>query len=280
MLMITIGGPGVSSPHGRMPAPMYEMSCSEIWGGTRNQDQDVCAGDITATLYSHACDGGRGGDIYFFSLCGQAKLTRLIVADVVGHGESVNSVSRWVSDLLVEHMNDPSMAIMMKTLNDLACEHGLDAMTTAVVLSFIRSDGSLSVISAGHHAPAVCRAGEQRWAPLYDVHDVAEGDADDGRRIAGPPLGVVGEAIYPERAGELQPGDRLFVFTDGVHETPNADGKLYGTDRLYALLNEHVGAPLHDLKRAVLDDLRAFRGNGTPGILDHDDVTLLGIEVR
>jgi hypothetical protein len=46
---------------------MYHLSCGEIWGGIRNCDDDVASAGLTASLYSVASDGGKGGDIYYLT---------------------------------------------------------------------------------------------------------------------------------------------------------------------------------------------------------------------
>jgi hypothetical protein len=46
---------------------MYHLSCGEIWGGIRNCDDDISSAGLTASLFSLASDGGKGGDIYYLS---------------------------------------------------------------------------------------------------------------------------------------------------------------------------------------------------------------------
>ena len=57
---------------------MRRLKCAEIWGGIKNTDLDVCSSGVTVSLYSSACDGGRGGDVYYFSVCGADRVTRLV----------------------------------------------------------------------------------------------------------------------------------------------------------------------------------------------------------
>ena len=87
---------------------MLRLQCAQIWGGIENQDQDVCSSTITASVYASACDGGKGGDVYYFSVCAGDKLTRIAVADVVGHGAAVSNVSAWLYTALEARMNDGS----------------------------------------------------------------------------------------------------------------------------------------------------------------------------
>jgi phosphoserine phosphatase RsbU/P len=103
---------------------MHRIRCSEIWGGNTNMDSDVCTGGITASLFSSAADGGKGGDIYYISVCGSDLLTRIAIADVVGHGEAVSQVSDWLYQSLAARMNDGAGNAVLSDVNELACDHG------------------------------------------------------------------------------------------------------------------------------------------------------------
>ena len=87
----------IVNSHGR-------LECKDIWGGIRDRDIEVSAGKVIASIYSAACYGGSGGDIYYFGICKSDIITRLAVADVNGHGEAVSEVSRYVYDSLKAHM--------------------------------------------------------------------------------------------------------------------------------------------------------------------------------
>lgn len=80
------------------------LECNEIWGGTRNRDTEVAAGKVIGSIYSAASEGGRGGDIYYFGVCKGDAITRLAIADVTGHGESVAAISQYVYDAFSTHM--------------------------------------------------------------------------------------------------------------------------------------------------------------------------------
>ena len=81
------------------------LECTELWGGIRNQDIEVSAGKVIGSIYSApCCEGGKGGDIYYFGVCKGDIITRLAVADVTGHGEAVSEISQFVYDTLKAHM--------------------------------------------------------------------------------------------------------------------------------------------------------------------------------
>ena len=84
--------------------PTQQLKCSGILGGIRNQDVEITAGKVMASIYSLACCGGKGGDMYYFGVCKGDLITRLAVADVAGHGEAVADMSQCVYDSLKDHM--------------------------------------------------------------------------------------------------------------------------------------------------------------------------------
>ena len=81
------------------------LECRQLWGGIRNRDIEVSAGKVIGSIYSApCCEGGKGGDIYYFGVCRGDIITRLAVADVTGHGEAVSEISQYVYDTLKAHM--------------------------------------------------------------------------------------------------------------------------------------------------------------------------------
>lgn len=242
------------------------MRCSEIWGGISSQDEDVRAAGLTASLYSSACTGGKGGDIYYLSVCDAGDLARVAIADVVGHGEGVSAVSQWLYEALDRHMNDGDGHEVLAELNALALDRGMKAMTTASVAAYFKPKDAGLFASAGHHPVLVLREGDGSWTPV---------EAEPAGDPSNTPLGVLADSGYGQRIVPLGAGDRLFLYTDGVLEAPSPTGDLFGRQRLEAILQQKSRAPLAELKSSVVDALRAHTG----GPLSHDDVTLVAVEV-
>ena len=68
---------------------MQRLQCAQVWGGVRNEDVDIRTSCMTASLYSSSADGGKGGDIYFVSVCNHDQLTRVALASrSTGFGSS------------------------------------------------------------------------------------------------------------------------------------------------------------------------------------------------
>ncbi|HEY7512531.1 MAG TPA: PP2C family protein-serine/threonine phosphatase [Vicinamibacteria bacterium] len=119
--------------------------------------------------------------------------------------------------------------------------------------------GALSYVNAGHNAPFLLRAGGLLRLPATDVA-----------------LGVLPEARFRAATAALEPGDRLFVYTDGVSEAFDARECEYGDARLQALLEGHRHLGDAELLQKVQADVLVHCGSVRP----HDDMTLLVLARR
>jgi hypothetical protein len=80
------------------------LECKEVWGGIRNRNIEVSAGKVIGSIYSASSEGGKGGDIYYFGVCKDDRISRLAIADVTGHGKAVSEISQYVYDSLKTHI--------------------------------------------------------------------------------------------------------------------------------------------------------------------------------
>ncbi len=253
-----------TSTNGRMTGEAHRLQCAEVWGGIRNADLDVCASGLCASLYSHACEGGRGGDVYYFSVCSHDRVKRLLLADVAGHGDQVAQVSQWFYREMADRLDDPDLPGMVSDLNECVRTRGLSALTTAVVLSYYADLRHVYYCYAGH-PPMLVRRGGGPWREL----GLSSG------RPGNFPLGIDPDVHYDMGEASLAAGDQLLLFSDGVVEAPGADGTPFGTEHLLATLAEPGARSAMDVKSLVLGKL----GEWTGGELGHDDVTLIAVQV-
>ncbi len=246
---------------------MHEIHCAEIWGGTAVAESDVCTPGVCAAIHSSASGAQNGGDIYYFSVCKYDSLTRVAIADVRGHGDAVSHLSRSMYEALERRMNDSDGARVLTELNAVAREKGFEAITTAAVATFHREKRTLAYAYAGHPPLLLGRLGGG-WEAL---------SVEDGSGPANLPLGALPGAKYTQGRVKIEPGDRLFVYTDGVSECPRASDEddFYGDQRLRGKLAETSGQPLVEIRQHLREDLTLHAG----GKLDHDDCTFLMIEV-
>ena len=244
---------------------MIRLQCSEIWGGIKNQDVDVCSPGLNVSLYSSSCDSRKGGDVYYFSLCSADRVTRITLADVVGHGEQVSQISQWVYEQMAAKLDESDLPGMMASLNERVVRKGFKALTTAVVLSYYRDLQQVYYCYAGH-PPMLTRSGDG------DYHELMTPRSEEAENL---PFGVRDEVSYIMSDAPLGENDLLLIYSDGVLEAPNRDGGRFGIERLRATLAEMGNVDAMELKRGVIKRLRDWTG----GSLDHDDVTVMAIQL-
>jgi serine phosphatase RsbU (regulator of sigma subunit) len=115
--------------------------------------------------------------------------------------------------------------------------------------------------NAGHEYPVIMRAGGD-YELLKDKHGLV--------------LAAMADVPLKEYEIDLDAGDRLFVYTDGVPEAINEKKEAYGTDRLVMKLNQVKNVPQEQALESVLRDIRNFAGAAE----QFDDITMLGITYR
>jgi phosphoserine phosphatase RsbU/P len=248
----------------RVETVPYKIRCAEIWGGVAAKQDSIATPGVRAAIHSSASGEAKGGDLYYLSVCAYDTLTRIAVADVRGHGEAVSHLSEWLYQALERRMNDADGAAVLTDLSAIVRERGFDAITTAVVATFHRDKKMLYYAYAGHPPLLLGRLGNG-WLPL------------EAGPSAGPsnlPLGVFPGARYTQSQVQVEPGDRLFLYSDGVSECPGKGEELYGDDRLPAALEKFRTLPLPKARDAIHHDLVGYAG----GPLVHDDCTFLLVE--
>jgi sigma-B regulation protein RsbU (phosphoserine phosphatase) len=245
----------------------HHIRCAEIWGGIQAVDQDVSTSSLDMSIYSAPCDGEAGGDIYFVSVCGGDQVTRIAIADLQGHGEQVSAMSRRMYDSLLDHLSDTDNRVVLSELNQFAFEQGFEAMTTAVVVSFLLYDSTLSYTYAGHPPVLLSQKHGGVWSPV---------EIPRSPELFNAALGVFPEARYEQATLTLGHGDRFCVYTDGITECPDPQDEPFGDRRLRDLLRQVNDRALPAAKIHVLQELQAFAG----GPLTADDTTLVMVEVK
>ena len=250
-----------SPPEGRDHG--LTMRCMEIRGGSRAVEESLETPGLDAWVYSRPYEGAEnGGDVYYVSLCGGGVITRVVVADVAGHGESVASFSSNLRAIMRKNINTKSQTRLVQALNR---EFGRNAdsfrFATAVVATYLATHKTFTVCNAGHPRPLWYRARLKQWS-LLDK-DLAE--------TGNLPLGLDDESAYHQFAVTLDTDDIVLLYTDALSEASDGAGKMLGEE---GLLNMVRGLELNGPDRigsellAAIDTLRGGRPSD-------DDVTLL-----
>jgi len=245
-------------------APL-RIRCAEIWGGILAVDTDMTTAGLSASIFSTAHDGDRGGDMYYVSVCKWDYLTRLAIADLRGHGGQASRLSAWVYASMEKRMNTTAGHKILSDLNGEVKSRGFDAITTAIVAGYHTTKRKLYFSNAGH-PPAYVQLQGGAWQPLALA-------ASSGP--ANLPLGVLPKVKYDTNNVPMQPGDRICLYTDGVTDCVGPDDEPFGDAGLADSLNRNAELSPAGLKAAILRDLKRHRGEYPPD----DDVTLLIAEI-
>jgi serine phosphatase RsbU (regulator of sigma subunit) len=247
------------------------MSCMEVWGGNGSVDGGAVMAGLDAWIYSRPYRGAeRGGDVYYISSCATGRITRLLVADVSGHGDGVAQTSADLRRLMQKYVNHIEQRRFVIDLNrEFGREGRAGGFATAVVATFFAPTNELALSSAGHPPPLRYSVKEKRWS-IMDLAPPGPDRASD----SGPadiPLGVVDAATYGQRAMKLAIGDLVLCYTDAAIEARDGSGRMLGPTGLQRLVAEiPPGEPA-----AILPALRDRLGALAPGNLEQDDLTLL-----
>lgn len=247
----------------------HSLQCAEIWGGIEEGDAIIASPGLIASLYSSSGEGTKGGDIHYLSMCNSTYITRVAIADVVGHGEVVSEISHHLYRALGKHVDSLNSDDIVSDLNKVAINQGIKAITTAIVLSYYREDKTLSYVYAGHPPMLLKKYDQNRWEPV----DLPPAAANNNSNI---PLAVDEEASYTQQSITLNSGDRILLYTDGLLETISEQGKAFGMPKLQLVLESGHESDLEALRDGITGALCQHAG----GKLNHDDVTLILLEIR
>ena len=200
-----------------------------------------------------------GGDFYDFFLIDDNHLG-LVMADVSGKGVPAALFMVIAKTLIKNHaLRGESPSEILYNVNNQLCEGNEAEMFVTVWLGIIDlSTGKGLAANAGHEHPVICRAGGQYELVIY--------------RHA-PAVAAMEGVRFREHEFELNPGDRLYVYTDGVPEATDANNQLFGAERMVDALNRDPAADPETLLRNVRREIDAFVGDAP----QFDDITMLGL---
>ena len=241
----------------------HALVCTEVWGGNRKISRTVELPSLTAWVASHPIDDEEGGgDLHYMSVCDYDLISRVVLADVSGHGRDVSAVTQTLRQLMHENINVWDQSDFMRGLND--AFNKSTKYATAIILSFHRVTGKLAFSNAGHSPPLWYQAGQECWGWLEEENNPRL------KKVAGLPVGLIPGTDYSQTAVTLKPSDILVLYTDGITESEDGTSQELGREQL---LDWARRAPMDSAKALGEDLLRrleSFRGG-----LRNDDETLL-----
>lgn len=203
-----------------------------------------------------------GGDFYDFFLVDSDHIA-MVMADVSGKGVPA-ALFMVIAKTLLKNSVQSGMAPAeaLQKVNNQLCENNDAEMFVTVWLGILQiSSGRMVCANAGHEYPAV-RQKDGKYELLYDKH---------GFVLAG-----MEGARYRDYELKLEPGDSIFVYTDGVPEAKNAANELFGTERMLEALNNGRGKGCRGLLLEVRSETDRFAGEAP----QFDDITMLTLEYK
>jgi phosphoserine phosphatase RsbU/P len=239
----------------------------EVWGGSQLTARGVELGGLDAWVYSKPFgQAERGGDVYYASSCATGRISRLLLADVSGHGNSVAGTAADLRTLMRRFVNRLDQTEFVRLLNQQFTALSKDGtFATAVVSTFFAPSRLLSVCNAGHPRPLLYRAARQQWNLLG-----VEGAAGQ-RTPANLPLGILGMTEYEQFDVELESGDCFVSYSDALIESRDADGEMLGETGLLRIMRLLGDVPAQKLTETLLGEI----GERFPDNLAEDDVTVV-----
>jgi len=202
-----------------------------------------------------------GGDFYDFFLTDDDHLA-IVIADVSGKGVP-GALFMVIAKTLIKNNAQlgKSPKEIFETVNKQLCENNEASMFVTAFMGILEIDtGEFVYVNAGHNAPLLKKtAGDFQWLPTKP-----------GFVLAG-----MEDMVYEQDRIILEPGDVLYLYTDGVTEAVNRDNELFGNSRLLAELNKYKDSTLTELLTGIKDEIDRF----SAGAEQADDITMLALKI-
>ncbi len=199
-----------------------------------------------------------GGDYYDARQVSPTVWTA-VVADVCGKGVSSALLAGFLQGAFqMTSVESGGLEAMMEHLNAFLLERTKGEKYATVFYCTLDASGKLEYANAGHCAPYLV----SRDGRLRKLH------------TTGMPVGMLEEATFQPVVMQIDPGDKLVIYSDGLTEAGNAKGEFYESERLRACLRENASRDAAGLHLALRESVDTFRG----AVPARDDITVLVIE--
>ena len=203
-----------------------------------------------------------GGDFYDFFLVDDDHLA-MVVADVSGKGVPA-ALFMVIAKTLIKNRGlvGESPSEILQNVNNQLCEGNEEEFFVTVWMAILEiSTGKGWAVNAGHEHPVIRRNNGPFELVVYR-HS--------------PAVAVMPGIRFRQHEFRLNPGDSLFVYTDGVPEATNAKGELFGNERMLESLNKNPATEATELLRGLRRDIDAFVAEAP----QFDDITMLMMQYR
>jgi serine phosphatase RsbU (regulator of sigma subunit) len=184
-----------------------------------------------------------------------------ISADVSGKGVGAALLASLLQGMfLAAPLTRLSMEEMMLRTNRFLNERTGGEQYATIFYCTVEASGLMRWVNAGHPPPLLAHASGKL----------------DALAASGVPVGMIAETTYPVEESQLQPGDKIVMYSDGLTEARNSQGEFFGLKRLCEVVSHGVGASCQDLHAAILSAVGEF----TQDAPQNDDVSLVVLEYQ
>ncbi len=203
-----------------------------------------------------------GGDFYDFFMVDDDNLA-IVAADVSGKGVPAALFMVIGKTLIKDHTtNEKNLGEVFTEVNRLLCESNSEELFITAFLAVLNlKTGEFRYVNAGHEMPFIAKQG----AP-FEPHKI---------KAAFVLAGMEG-MNYKEGTIQLEPGDKIFQYTDGVTEATDSDNRLFGMERLQGSLSKVSDKAPKEVLAAVKADIDTFVGSAP----QFDDITMICVEYK
>jgi sigma-B regulation protein RsbU (phosphoserine phosphatase) len=246
----------------------YRLACMELRGGNELTSYSAELPGLLGWVSCHPLrPSRRGGDLYYLSACSHGVVARVVLADVAGHGEVVSAAAVRLRDALRQHVDHWDQSELIRELNENFLRGTRRAeYATAFLASFYSDSGELLFTNAGHLPPIWYRAATGEWSLMSDATPLS-------KRIVDLPLGLIPGTSYTQTAVQLEPGDLILLYTDGLSESCDDSGEQLGIERLLAIARDLPTDSPAAAGTGLLRAVEQFRGATAPA----DDETVVAL---
>ncbi len=244
------------------------MECMEVWGGNSSIDRSFSVPGLRIWLHSSAHGSAdRGGDVYYISSCASGRISRVLLADVSGHGPGVSGIATGLRDLMRKNINVIDQMRLVREMNEqFFAVTDPTIFATALVCTYFSPTRDLQFCNAGHPVALLYRASREEWESAELAAEAVRGDG-----LADTPLGVSDRSNYSRFQITLSPGDLVLCVSDAFTEAIARTGQALGFNGLLDVVAEIDASQPGQVLPTLLARVAAL----DQGNLQQDDATAL-----
>jgi serine phosphatase RsbU (regulator of sigma subunit) len=207
-----------------------------------------------------------GGDYYDFMQI-DGSMYGLIMSDVAGKGVPASLMMIMIravfKSLIQSGVSEPAKVVSLMN-NSIASDISPDRFATLLFGLYDRKRRLFRYTNAGYGPLLVYKTDKKKCFLVSSSQ-------------GSPPIGVMPDTQYgEEKPIDLEPGDAVFLFTDGIHESRNEKAEEYGIERLADVIPAFANRDSRDIANLIIEDVLRFMGNAA----QYDDMTLTIMKVK